>query len=172
MLYLYSPIYEIISFNGDTFIFGDFNIPIPVSSDKLSNIAIYFIEKLESLGFSQIVKSPTRKSHILDFVLVIKENFGTSDHKSIEIHLSCSPTICNDTRRKFDYFHGNYVGLNSYFANTNWKIVFANAIDVDDLYQRFLEVVQLGISNFIRFKKSAHKNMPPHIRNLEKFISK
>ena len=173
---------EINSFNGDVFLFGDFNIPIAPSAENLSNIFIYFNENIETLGLKQIVKNPTRQSHILDFVLTnnseiinnlsIKENFGTSDHKSIEVSLCCSSISHNVHIRKFDYLHGNYTGLNSYFANTNWKAIFSNPHDINELYEKFLQIVQLGISKFIPLKKSRTRKMPLHIRNLENYISK
>jgi len=109
---------------------GDFNfpdlrwnksdVPLDVSPSYI------FLNTLNSLGLSQLVKTPTLGNNILDLVFTsfksctqsihVQEPFFSSDHNSVYFELldsSIEPTF-----RKRDFGKGNY-----YLINTNLESI-------------------------------------------------
>lgn len=119
---------------------GDFNLPLidwtvslPTSTDRSSSS---FCDILKDFSLSQLVKDPTRGSHILDLLLVndpnlvsclqLCDNLPGTDHDAVFFKLSVLPpkqesvhrVLYNYKKTDFDTFraslssiHGNWLSL-------------------------------------------------------------
>lgn len=173
----------ISQFSGETMpltVIGDFNIPNLAEVDSFFNFC-------SGLSLNQLVNTPTRKDNILDLIFtdtpdLIKDLNVTPplincDHNGLSFKISNTlPTNITDNGPKLirNFKKGDYISLNLYFQNFNWKTeLFGN--DINLVYQKFLEILNFGIESFIPLtplNKSGNYHLPPHIKKLSRYRDK
>jgi hypothetical protein len=133
------------------------------------------------MNFTQIVNFPTRGENIIDYVFTndtefisAKQPFGNSDHNSIKLNLNCeNPTFyrpANNSHILFDFANGDYLNLNNFFLQIDWKSKLGNSKDLNIMYENFLHIVHEGIVKFIPLKAVNRKTfLPNHIVKLGKY---
>ena len=173
----------ISQFAGETIpltVIGDFNIPNLADVDSFLNFC-------SGLSLKQLVTSPTRKDNILDLLfsdtpdlisdLSVTPPLINCDHNGLSFNISNTlPIKIIDYRPKLirNFKKGDYPNLNQYYLNINWKTEL-NGNDVNLVYQKFLEILNSGIDNYIpltRINKSGTFHFPPHIKKLSSYRDK
>lgn len=137
---------------------GDFNLPlINWCTQKFSNDfkSCMFFNFMTDFGFAQLVLEPTRKSNILDLLLVnnpfiissfcIDEPFSTSDHESIICRISAESSLdCSNTVNNMLCWHrADWQSLCESLSFIEWDKIFANCETATDYWQCFLNVLSI-----------------------------
>ncbi|CAJ0590132.1 unnamed protein product [Cylicocyclus nassatus] len=165
------------SLHRDIVLAGDFNLLIDWSArTPLCSASARFIKLFDDLSLTQHVLCPTRNDNILDLVLstsplvhnvTIRPPLGLSDHASIYFDLmlpidfprmDCCP----------DYASGDYVAISACLDTIDWWSLLDNSCSIDDMYQRFLDLLHDLLSRFIPLKRARYEtdHYPTHIKNL------
>jgi hypothetical protein len=165
------------------FIVGDFNLPnihwgkniIP--TDKCSHV---FWKTVVSLGLTQLVTQPTRENNILDLVLTPFPNLCSSIKMLPPFSLSCDHNqicfdllVCNYTAPNLNtpnFNRGDYISFSNYLNQFDWETTFSGCITVNSFYKQFLDIINMGISNFIPIygRKTNRKSYPKNIKKLQR----
>ena len=64
---------------------------------------------------------------------------------------SPAEALCSDMKI-FDYCNADYVGLNNFYSNVNWNEILCSG-NIDDVIDKFYEVLYIGMNKFIPTKK-------------------
>lgn len=128
---LYDQIAE-ISCQGETIIFGDFNLPVARWGEPLNAHAGHDLyTNLQESALHQHVQLPTRGNNILDIILTTDESlvdnviigpeFSSSDHKTVYFDINIRKDQGNESTEKIpDYNRANFNKLRRLLANTDW----------------------------------------------------
>lgn len=162
--------------NAPTILCGDFNLPgidWQTNSSK-THAENYFLNFCLGASLYQHVSEPTRGNNILDLIfsnnihiinnLFISSPIGSSDHNCITFELNLDiPPSC--PIKKLCFKQANYDALNLYLSHIDWKTMLGSHLDIDIIYNNFLNIVQFGIQKFIPTLSSRSKKptLPPHI---------
>ena len=137
-----------------------------------------------SHGLIQLVNEPTREDNILDIVLCsdilscdnIKclAPLGSSDHNIVSFTLALSlPVVGDDETSQFrsNFIHADWSSLLHCLSAVNWTHEFSSCASADDMWSKFMEVVNSAISqNVPNYKSSAsshaYRYYPARIRKL------
>jgi hypothetical protein len=169
---------DICSANSKQFIVGDFNMPrLNWGSDDDN-----FVNFTKSLPLTQVINFNTRKDNLIDLLLVsdptdiqsIEKNepFGNSDHFSFHgaIKIRTPQTKKNPVNVIRDFVKGDYIGLNHYLFNIDWKLAFKNCNNsIEEIYKIFDKIIHFGIENFIPIRTNSPKKLPLHLQKLLKY---
>jgi len=141
-----------------------------------------FVSFTKSLSLTQVVNFNTRKDNLLDLLLVsdpllvlnIEKNepLGNSDHFSFSGIITIPKPPIKDKPKEsvYDFVNGDYLSLNEYFYHFDWKALFKNdRNNIEEIYNKFLEILQLGIENFIPIHINSSKKLPDHLQKLLKY---
>jgi len=129
-------------------IMGDLNLPefdwhsLTHPCNALYNAAADFVCYN---GLSQFITEPTRSNNILDVVLCsdvlgceyinMHPPSGNSDHNTAVFEVNLSLPIYKDASAiglvSTNYSKADWDGINSYLANCNWNVIFADCADVN-----------------------------------------
>ena len=99
---------------------------------------------------------------------------GNSNHNTAVFEVNLSLPIYRDASAVGlvapDYSKADWDGINSYVVNCNWNVIFADCADVNQYWNRFLEVVHIAVDIFVPTMSSTPHNTqrkyPKHIRKL------
>ena len=120
-------------------------------------------------GLTQLVNEPTRADNILDVVLCsdvlscdnIKclPPLGTSDHSIVSFNIALSlPVIENvdNTHFRPNFNSADWCSLSRYLSTVNWTSEFSSCATATDMWSRFMDIINAGISfNVPNYKSSA-----------------
>ena len=167
--------------DGPAILCGDLNLPFNKNDPHIQ----CFFNFISHIGFYNHITNPTHLQNIIDLVLTNENNlvtdintqspFGNSDHLCIVFKILCPSKLSSPINHtyKYDFKRGNYEGLNNFFSTVNWKMLFENSKDLNFIYTKFLEMVNLGLQNFIPYLSTKSKpKLPTHISNLLKYKNK
>ena len=159
-------------------ILGDFNLDICwISQTARSNTAQQFLNLFESLSLFQFVNFPTRLDKTLDIILSYHgtisnvENYpplGNSDHNTIIFSTSLVPTDTY-TPTSYDFDSADKRAICNELSSLNWLAIFDNYLNIDDVYERFCQVIHAIIEHFVpkrTRKPTSFIQYPPHIMRL------
>ena len=171
----------------EVYVIGDFNfsnykanntIPLSTYKQPLQNF-LYF---LEDYHLKQLVRESTHIAHnILDLVITSKPQNVTSvdiihpltntcDHNMIEIKLNINTSMKNNGTPKLNYYAANYTHINQYLSSINWDTVFVENENINQMYNKFLDVVHTSIKLFVPKSKNPRKPYLP--KEIKKLLNK
>ncbi len=165
-----------LSKNTTTIIAGDFNYPHIINDDQND-----FVDFLVSLGMQQLVTFPTRGHNVLDLIfcnepnliqnITEAPNFIESDHKTIcgEIRYQ---SVKSKTIYYRDYDNADFQSINIALAQTDWHTELPVNTDVNNMYTRFLAILQEKIDMFVPIKKVIASKTPHCSSHVRKLIRK
>jgi len=88
---------------------------------------------------------------------------GNSDHNTDVFKVNLSLPIHRDASAAGllspDYSKADWDSINSYLANCNWNVIFADCANVNQYWNRFLEVVHIAVDIFVSTKSSKPHNL-------------
>ena len=145
-------------------IFGDFNFPkidwkFPFVQGNGSDSD--FLKMCVANGFTQFVNECTRESsgNILDLVLgshkyIVSEicvsvPFCTADHNSIVCKIDSKVSSPKFVKRRRLFRKARFIEMRQYLNSVNWNEIFENHKGVDDMYQKFSDVLNLLICVYV-----------------------
>ena len=138
---------------------------------------------ISSVPLTHCLLSPTRKNHCLDWVIATHPSlvsktcvipaFPSSDHEGVSFLLEghALPPAASPVR---DYCRANFDEMNSFFRTIKWEELLVWSLSVDDLYDRFLSILQRAIEQFVPFRtpRPPSAAYPPHIQKLIAYRNK
>ncbi|KAF8366224.1 hypothetical protein PRIPAC_84053 [Pristionchus pacificus] len=165
-----------------TVIVGDFNLPEikwPKTTQHYSGANADFIKCCDEIGLVQLIQRPTRKDVFLDLLLsnsnsVVQNveqlpNYGNSDHSAFSFQLLLAP---EEQRAKYvkNFQKADYGKINTLLANIDWNAFFEIKMTVNEMYERFITLLDEIIEKYIPLMRidSTGKPMPDHIHRLSK----
>jgi hypothetical protein len=179
---------------GNKLILGDFNFPkFTWDSDHIPSIkpgpcphtSIYdrFIEIINDHNMTQMVSECTRQANILDLFLTTNPSFvnktsilsGIGDHDIISTTVNVRPNILKQKPRNVPLFKKtNWQEFKAFMENSKLSILQnCDALSVEELWVRFRQTIELGISKFVPHKKLGHKKALPWItKEIKKLMHK
>jgi hypothetical protein len=96
----------------------------------------------------------------------------TCDHNQIRFSVVTEMSTKHRDMTNEQYFNfsgGNYILFAEYLNNTSWEDNFNSCATIDDFYEQFLEILNIGIRNFIPLiRRSSKKPYPQIIKELQK----
>lgn len=170
---------------------GDFNLPLiewenaAITEDR--SINSIFVNACLMNGLSQLIDKPTRivdetRSSILDLLLttdpdIIEDIRVTSppfksDHEAISFEVLAELDNIQSSDAGFNFYKGDYEGIESNLFLVSWPAFFLNCSSVDDMYDHFLSYLHFLISVFIprRGKNQKHHELRNHIETLSRLM--
>lgn len=164
-------------------IIGDFNLP-NIKWNNLdyfneNSLSYEFIKYVNDFGLIQLVKIPTLGDNILDLILcehialIFDVNtcppFSCSDHNSLEFNLlGENIKTVNDQVKQFDFINADYDIIGYHLSIINWFEFFSSCVSIDDYYNKFLNLVNQLILDFVPCKYTNSKlYYPKHILKLQ-----
>ena len=133
-----------------------------------------FVNTIKSTYLHQHINFPThfrgkQTANILDLILTNEENIieeirstepiGNSHHITIMCNIRCyKDEEMNENKATFKWETGDYTSFNQYIEEINWEEELQSTIDQD--WQKFTEIIQNGINNFIPKKKHPTNKKP------------
>lgn len=174
---LINALYILCSDNIPVLVLGDFNIEVDwVHICPKSAAAAKFCDVFNNLLLTQLVKSATRGTSVLDLILSsasfvdqvkLLPPLGCSDHSVVQFYLEhkCSNTL---SLPEPDYNRVDYAKLNQYLHDIDWYQIFDNYTSTSDLYYRMCVVLYEILSYLVPFRSVRYEIMhyPQHIQNL------
>jgi len=168
---------------------GDFNYPnINWASKTASqNPDNHFLEFSSDLNLQQLIKSPTRKTHILDLILTnspeffqefkILPPFGPENHKSDHNFIESTFKFSSKNTQEFPtkaFFKANYEQINNILLSIDWNTIFYGSTNINQLYNVFLSTIHQIIDEFvpITIPKPLISKYPSHIQKLISYQQK
>jgi len=109
-------------------------------------------------GYEQCVTEPTRGSNVLDLVLCnepilissinVSPPFGSSDHNSIELRVSCyaaeRPTD-RESYKRYLWSQGDYESMALYLNGVRWNDLLTTNFSPNALWSAFCEVLNSAV---------------------------
>ncbi|KAF8367053.1 hypothetical protein PRIPAC_84882, partial [Pristionchus pacificus] len=165
-----------------TVIVGDFNLPEikwPKTTQHYSGASADFIKCCDEIGLVQLIQRPTRKDAFLDLLLSNSNsvaqnveqlpNYGNSDHSAFLFQLLLAPV---EQRAKYvkNFRKADYGKINTLLANIDWNAFFEIKMTVNEMYERFITLLDEIIEKYIPLMRidSTGKPMLDHIHRLSK----
>uniref|UniRef100_A0A8R1USY3 Endo/exonuclease/phosphatase domain-containing protein n=1 Tax=Pristionchus pacificus TaxID=54126 RepID=A0A8R1USY3_PRIPA len=165
-----------------TVIVGDFNLPEikwPKTTQHYSGASADFIKCCDEIGLVQLILRQTRKDAFLDLLLsnsnsVVQNveqlpNYGNLDHSAFSFQLLLAP---EEQRAKYvkNFQKADYGKINTLLANIDWNAFFEIKMTVNEMYERFITLLDEIIEKYIPLMRidSTGKPMPDHIHRLSK----
>ena len=71
--------------------------------------------------------------------------------------------------QQYNFFNADYDKINEYLGNIDWTYTLCGSPDhdIDTAYQRFIEVLKVGIAKHVPLKKKRSKpRIPKHIKSM------
>ncbi|KAF8368879.1 hypothetical protein PRIPAC_86708 [Pristionchus pacificus] len=139
-----------------TVIVGDFNLPEikwPKTTQHYSGASADFIKCCDEIGLN-VEQLP---------------NYGNSDHSAFSFQLLLAP---EEQRAKYvkNFRKADYGKINTLLANIDWNAFFEIKMTVNEMYERFITLLDEIIEKYIPLMRidSTGKPMPDHIHRLSK----
>ena len=171
------------------FLLGDFNLPdIDWEYYYGPDNVVYnsLLDFINSYGFTQFVRHPTRDNHILDLVLCTSDSIiknldmlppiGLSDHNVVLFSPNVSPTVApvmESVYESYNWKNADYEAITCYVNSVNWNQIFQVCFNVEECWNAFTGVLYEAVNLFVpksKFKpnqsKSRNIRYPRYIRNL------
>ena len=108
-------------------------------SDRPSTIDLVFTDH-QQIVKTPYVKPPLKKSD--HGVVIWSSTFRANENKEIP-----------STEPKYNFFKGNYKGMQDYLASINWNEEFSKCTDIDDMAKQFEKIVHYAIEDHVPLKK-------------------
>jgi hypothetical protein len=169
--------------NPDTLIFGDFNFNWAIKPSIPNHEYLYNF--MTGANLTQLVDAPTRNEAIIDLLFTSKislvENLNiidsvkNCDHKMLKFDLFRNiPNENKPTSTRYNFKLANFPALNNFFFNVDWKTIFKNLNDIEQIYNIFSKTILSAIDLFVPKQESKPTGVyyPSHIKNLQTYISK
>jgi hypothetical protein len=164
-VHLLGPLKQFVNYvtskRGKHVIIGDFNLPnvnwealtAPEAGKQRS-----FMQVFSKLGYMQHVKEPTRGGNILDLIFTdekglisevkVANRFSTSDHNIVAAQLAFG-VPCEVKQIRTCWHRGAYDELCGLLLQYNWRSLFSDCFDINDMYNAFVCLCQSAISLFV-----------------------
>ena len=126
-------------------------------------------------GLTQLVDEPTRGDNILDVVLCSDvlscddigylPPLGSSDHSIVSFTLTLSfHNVAENYPRPScpNYNLADWASLSLYFGNIDWAGEFSCCTSASDMWSKFTDVIQAGVSNYVPNYRSPHYSRTHH----------
>ena len=171
-------LYSLVSNSSSpVIVVGDMNVDFLIPPSTPSAHALF--DLLSTCSLTQMITSPTRGKRCIDWLATTDTNcissptvipsFPSSDHLGLRCIISSysSPPASTPPIVR-DYSRANYDILDAYLNSIDWENQFDNYQSIDDLYDRFITLVNDSISAVVpnRIPRSQRESYPPHIRSI------
>ena len=134
-------------------------------------------------GLKQLVHSSTRHDSILDLVfssknticsdVIVSDPFSSSDHASLIFNIFMDTADVDYKSICFrDFRSGDYDSFNIYLNSIAWHLILSCTDSVEDIWNKFLNIMQVGISKYVPIKAKSNRATkaclyPPYIMKLQ-----
>ena len=169
---------------------GDFNQPgidwksgshPSIASDRRSTKEARLLDFTSRFGFSQLVTEPTRQDAILDLVLCNDDSVGEievvnspipSNHKMVKFRITAQTVPIKDAMGGFDYKRADYENRKLTLCLTDWNLFFDKCQEVDEMYQRFVDLMHMLIESNTPVKRHGNSVIDPLIADRHRRIER
>jgi hypothetical protein len=176
--------------NSHIWVGGDFNLPginwedqSVKAGDKYRPISSKFIDIINDHSLHQVVDKPTwirdNTKNTDDLFLTNNPTLvnkvetlpGLGDHETVFVEISVKARLNKQTRRKIPlYRNADWPAFSDYISQAAQN--FDADASLDQMWQKFKNEIQAGISKFIPTKLSGKKDRHPWVSNATKSLIK
>jgi hypothetical protein len=179
---------ELVAVPYPSLVLGDFNLP-NISWDepdlmKMNKPCKIFFSCFKDINFTQMIHEKTRDKNILDLILTNEPNLVSNleigppfsdecDHNVVTFDYKFALALAPLTFAR-NFFKANYNALNLFFNSINWNEIFVIIRNLDETYEKFINLLNLGILCFVPLTpvRSHSSQFPKHILKLLEYRKK